>query len=165
MFKKITILSFIIALSMFCVSFAQHGRRGSYGSDPMMIFESIVDESNKWWYKIQETAFDGVTDLEWSYQRSFKISNTLDYIRKNLDPYLQWTIYIGFVLATIAFIYLWFLMVTNPLHKQWELTTIKSKLMNVVLWVLFLSWFYFIIKVIVSLITSIFGWSTWSSGF
>lgn len=166
MFKtiKIAIFSFAI-LSFFAVSFAQHGRWWDRGSDPMQIFENIVDEANEWWYAIQETALDWVTDLEWWYSREFKISNTLDYIRKNLDPYLQRAVYVWLVLATVALIYSWFLLVTHWVHKQWDWTKIKTNVMYTLLWVLLLSWFYFIIKVMVSLITSMFWWSTWDSGF
>lgn len=161
---KITILSFVI-LSFFSISFAQHWRRWSRGSDPLQIFENIVDEANEWQYAIQETALDWVSDLEWWYAREFKVSNTLDYIRKNLDPYMQWAVYVWLVLATVALIYSGFLLVTHWVHKQWDWTKVKTNIMYALLWVLLLSWFYFIIKVMVALITSIFGWSTWNSGF
>lgn len=131
----------------------------------MQIFENIVDEANEWQYAIQETALDWVSDLEWWYAREFKVSNTLDYIRKNLDPYMQWAVYVWLVLATVALIYSGFLLVTHWVHKQWDWTKVKTNIMYALLWVLLLSWFYFIIKVMVALITSIFGWSTWNSGF
>lgn len=161
---KITIFSFVM-LSFFSISFAQHWRRWSRGSDPLQIFENIVDEANEWQYAIQETALDWVSDLEWWYAREFKVSNTLDYIRKNLDPYMQWAVYVWLVLATVALIYSGFLLVTHWVHKQWDWTKVKTNIMYALLWVLLLSWFYFIIKVMVALITSIFGWSTWNSGF
>jgi len=160
---KLFILSFVV-FSLIWVSLAQNGRWWDRWSDPMQIFESIVDEANEW-SAIQETALDWVTDLEWWYSREFKISNTLDYIRKNLDPYLQWAIYIWLVLATIALIYSGFLLVTHWLHKQWDWTKVKTNIMYTLLWVLLLSGFYFIIKVMVALITSIFWWSNWDSGF
>ena len=162
---KIVLISSIVATIFSWLVSAQHGRRWNYGSDPMMIFETIVDEANDDGYAIQETALDGVTDLEWGYDRKYKISNTLDYVRKNMDPYLQWAIYAWLVLATIAIIYIWFLLVTNSIHKAWDRTKIKTNLMYALLWVFLLSWFYFIIKVIVALITSIFGWTNWSTGF
>lgn len=166
-FTKILNIAIVSLFAIFFVwvSFAQHGRWWKYGSDPLQIFESTVDNANKWWYAIQETALDGVTTLEGSYAQEFKIANTLDYIRKNLDPYLQWAIYVWFVLATIALIYSWFLLVTHGVHKQWDRTKLKQNVMYVLIGVFLLSWFYFIIKVIVALITSIFGSSTWNSWF
>lgn len=106
-----------------------------------------------------------MTDQQWWYARSFKITNTLDYIRNNLDPYIQRAIYVGLVLAVIAVIYLGFLLVTNAVHKEWDWTKIKTKIWYVVMWVLLLGGFYFIIKVMVALITSLFGWSTGHSGY
>jgi hypothetical protein len=156
---------FLIFACLIWYSFAQHGRWWDRWSDPMQIFESIVDDANKWWYAIQETALDGVTDLEWSYSREFKITNTLDYLRKNLDPYLQRAVYVWLVLATVALIYSWFLLVTHWIHKAGDWTKVKTNVMYALLWVFLLSWFYFIIKIMVSLITSIFWWSTWDSWF
>lgn len=144
---------------------AQNGRWWDYGSDPLMIFETMVDDANDWWYAIQETALDGVTDLQWWYARPYKITNTLDYIRTNVDPYLQRVIYAWMVLATIALIYAWFLLVTNSIHKQWDRSKVKSNIIYALLWVFLLSWFYFIIKVIVALITSVFWWSNWDTWF
>ena len=158
-------ISLFVILSLFWISLAQNGKWGDYGSDPMQAFETFVDDANKGWYSIQETALDWVTDLQWWYSREFKITNTLDYIRKNLDPYLQWVIYIWLIWATVALIYLWFLLVTHWLHKQWDWTKIKTNIMYVVMWVILLTWFYFIIKIMIALTTSIFGWSTWNSWF
>ena len=162
---KVFILSTLLVSIFTWIWFAQHWRRWNYGSSPMQIFETVVDNANKWWYAIQETALDGITDLEWWYSREFKITNTLDYIRKNLDPYLQWAIYVGLVLATVALIYSWFLLVTHWIHKQWDWTKVKTNVMYVVIWVFLLTWFYFIIKVMVALVTSLFWWSTWNSWF
>ena len=162
--QKIFIFISIVLFIFVWISFAQHDRRGDYWSDPMMIFDNMVGEANSDWYAIQETALDWVTDLEWWYSREYKITNTLDYIRKNMDPYLQRVIYAGMVLATIAIIYVWFLLVTNSIHKQWDRSKVKNNIVYALLWVFLLSGFYFIIKVIVALITSIFGgvnWDTW----
>jgi hypothetical protein len=162
--KILSITLFLLAI--FWISFAQHGKWGNWWSDPMQIFNTFVDSgSNEWNYNIHETALDWVTDQQWWYARSFKITNTLDYIRIYMDPYLQRTIYAGLVLAVVALIYLWFLLVTGWLHKEWDRSKIKSKVMYIVVGVFLLSWFYFIIKVMVALVTSLFGWSTWDSGY
>jgi hypothetical protein len=156
-------LLMIVAFTFVGASFAQNGKRGDYWSDPLTIFETVVDESNGAGYEIQETALDWITDQQWPYARSYKISNTLDYVRQNMDPYLQWIIYAWLVLATISIIYSWFLLVTNSIHKQWDRTKIKTNIMYTLLWVFMLSWFYFVIKIMVALITSIFGWSWWDT--
>ncbi len=159
---------FLLIITFFCIfgiSFAQHDSWWDRGSDPLTIFESIVDDANDDQYKIQETALDGISDQQWSYAKEFKITNTLDYVRKNLDPYLQRIVYAGMVLATIALIYIWFMLVTNSVHKQWERSKLKSSFMYVLVGVFLLSWFYFIIKLIVALIASIFWWTNWDTWF
>jgi hypothetical protein len=162
---KIFIFAIIIFSGLSWLSFAQNGSWWDRGSDPLVIFESMVDEANNDGYAIQETALDGISDQQWWYAKSYKISNTLDYVRKNLDPYLQWIIYTWLVLATIWLIYIGFLLTTNALHKQWDWTKMKTSIMHILLWVFILSWFYLIIKVMVALITSIFWWENGSTGY
>ena len=165
-FLKHTLSIFLFSIVMIWTSLTQHWKWWDYWSNPMQIFNTFVDNANdEWNYNIQETALDWVTDQQWWYARSFKITNTLDYIRNNLDPYIQRAIYVGLVLAVIAVIYLGFLLVTNAVHKEWDWTKIKTKIWYVVMWVLLLGGFYFIIKVMVALITSLFGWSTGHSGY
>ncbi len=160
---KLIILALVMLSWLLWLSFAQNWSRGDRGSDPLVIFETMVDEANSDGYAIQETAMDWISDQEWAYERSYKISNTLDYVRKNLDPYLQRAIYAWLVLATIWLIYSWFLIVTNAIHKQWDWTKVKTSIMHILLWVFLLSWFYFIIKMIVALITAVFWWANWST--
>ena len=160
---KLIISAMIILSWLSWLSFAQNGSRWDRGSDPLVIFETMVDDANSDGYAIQETAMDGISDMEGEYQRSYKVSNTLDYVRKNLDPYLQWAIYAGLVLATIWIIYVWFLIVTNAIHKQWDWTKVKTSMVHILIWVFLLSGFYFIIKIVVALITAVFGWANWST--
>ncbi|MEI7562738.1 MAG: hypothetical protein WCJ39_03320 [bacterium] len=64
MMKKFLLSSYIIILGIPFVScFAQTNSWGNYGSDPMMILDKVVQESNKD-YKIQQTALDGATDQQ-----------------------------------------------------------------------------------------------------
>jgi len=167
--KKIFMIMFAILSSMivvYSISFAQNNTRGDRWSDPLVIFETMVDDANDdGSYAIQETALDGINDQQWAFTPEYKISNTLDYIRKNLDPYLQWAIYAWLVLATIWLIYAWFLLVTNAIHKQGDWTKIKTKIMHILIGVFLLTWFYLIIKITVALITSIFGGANWSTGY
>ncbi len=160
---KLIVLAMIVLFWLSWLSFAQNGSRGDRGSDPLVIFETMVDDANSNGYAIQETAMDWISDQQWDYDRAYKISNTLDYVRKNLDPYLQRAIYAWLVLATIWLIYTWFLLTTNAIHNQWDWTKVKTNTINILLWVFLLSWFYFIIKLIVALITAIFGWSNGST--
>ncbi len=160
--KKILFASLMFIISFISISYA--ASRWTPESDPFQVLEAVKDKANEQ-YKIQETALDQITDEVGSYQRQYKISNTLDYIRQNIYPYLQWIVYVWLAIAVILIIYNWFLMVTNGIHNQWDMTKVKKNLMNIVIWVILLTWFYFILRLMVAIITSIFGWDTGSTWF
>ena len=125
--KKIFALLFLFAfLSLPLMSFAQSSSWGNYGSDPMSILDRVVKDSNAD-YKIQQTALDSATDQQWSYASDYKIANTLDRLRKNINPYVQRAIYIWLSVAVILLIYTGFLMVTNAIHKEGEFAKIKNR--------------------------------------
>ena len=127
-------------------------------STPIEVFENVVNESNSSnRYGIQETALDWITDLQWTYARQYKISNTLDYIRQEIDPYLQWAAYIGLVVSTAWLIICGFLLVTWWISKMEWFKSVKWKVINALLWVFILSGFYLIIKLFVWVINMFFG--------
>lgn len=143
---------------------AETDSRWLYGGTPMDVLDNVANEANQE-YEIQETSLNNVTDQQWKYTSQYKISNTLDYIRNNIAPYLQRAVYIGLVVAVILIIYNGLLMVTNSIHKEWDIAKVKKNLMNIMIGVLLLTWFYAIVKIVIGLINSIFGNSNGSSGF
>lgn len=161
--KKIIFVSLLIVSALPLFGFAQNDSRWNYWENPIQILDNVVQEANDD-YKIQQTALDGVTDKQWAYTSQYKITNTLDWLRNNINTYLQWAVYIGLSLAVILLIYNGFLMVTNAAHKEWEAAKIKKNIVNIAIGVVILTWFYFIIKLMVVIINSIFwgyGGDTW----
>jgi len=157
-FVKISLVLSII-ISIFGFSYAQEGRRWSYWSDLLQVFENVVNQSNNDWnYNIQETAIDGITELQWSYSPEFKISNTLDYIKQHIDPYIQRVVYLWLIISTVWLIVCWFLLVTWWIWKSGWFEKVKWKIINALLWVFLLSWFYLFIKLMVWVINMFFGW-------
>ena len=155
-FLKIVALV-ISVFSVFSFTFAQEWRRWNRWSSPLQVFNHVVWNANSWHDKIQETALDGITDLEWNYGREYKITNTLEYVRKHIAPYIQWAVYIGFVLSTTGLIICWFLLVTGWISKSSGFEKVKWKIINALLGVFVLSGFYLIIKLIIWIINTIFG--------
>lgn len=117
---------------------------------------NVVSDANHWYYKIQNTALDGVSDRQGMYGGSFKITNTLEYFRQNINPYLQWAVYIWLVAATISLIYIWFLLVTNWVTWKWDFSKLKKNMVNVIIGVIILIWFYSLIKIVVAVINWVF---------
>lgn len=60
----------------------------------MNTLSDMMDDANVGRYKIQNTALNGISDEQRAYPSEFKVSNTLTYIKNNIDPYLQWAVYI-----------------------------------------------------------------------
>ncbi len=135
--------------------------RGKYWSNPIQILDNVVSEANED-YKIQQTALDSATSLQGGYASQYKIANTLDRFRNNINPYLQWAVYIWLSAAVILLIYNGLLMVTNAVHKEGEIAKIKKNIFNIIIGVVVLTGFYFIIKLTVSIINSIF-WDYWGN--
>ncbi|MFA7717927.1 MAG: hypothetical protein WC875_04390 [Candidatus Absconditabacterales bacterium] len=164
--KKISVL--IVLFCAFIASsfgFAQNAHSwGDYGDDPITVLDRVKEESNED-YKIQQTALNGVTDTQGAYQSDYKIANTLDRLRNNINPYLQRAVYIGLTIAVILLIYNGFLMVTNSLHKEGDMDKTKKRIKYILIGVILLTGFYFIIKLAVSIINSIFGGYGGNTGF
>lgn len=157
--KKFTkiLLSLLVFTTIFSFSYAQEWRWTNRWSTPIQVFETFVDKTNdEWRYNVQDTALDWVTDLQWTYPRQYKISNTLDYIRQEIDPYLQRAAYIGLVASTVWLIICWFLLVTWWISKSSWFEKVKWKIFNALIWVFLLSWFYLVIKLFISIINMFF---------
>ncbi len=162
--KKIALFIIVCSLFLPLVGFAQDNSRWKYSGNPIQILDAVVSEANDD-YKIQQTALDAATDKQGAYASQYKIANTLDRFRNNINPYLQWAVYIWLSAAVILLIYNGFLMVTNAVHKEWETAKIKKNIINIVIGVIILTWFYFIIRLTVSIINSIFGGYGGDTGF
>ena len=162
--KKIILVIMAICYVLPLFSFAQDDSRWKYGGNPIQILKNVVSEANDD-YKIQETVLDEVTDTLWTYSPNYKLANTLDWLRKNINPYIQYAVYIWLSVAVILLIYNGLLMVTNSLHGEWEFAKVKKNIINIVIGVIILTWFYFIIKLTVSLINSIFWGFGGNTGF
>jgi hypothetical protein len=57
----------------------------------------------------------------------------LDWLRQNINPYIQRAVYLGLSIAVILLIYNGFLMVTNAVHKEGEAAKIKKNIINIVI--------------------------------
>ncbi len=161
--KKIILAFMVMLVSLPFFGFAQDSR-WKYGQNPIQILDTVVSEANEE-YKIQQTALDTATSTQWGYASTYKIANTLDRLRNNINPYLQWAVYIWLSVAVILLIYNGFLMVTNAIHKEWESAKVKKNIINIAIGVILLTWFYFIIRLAVALINSIFWWYGGNTGF
>lgn len=154
--KKVVSVWILILLTLLTTNEVYAWWWWKYGSDPMRVLDSVASEANDE-YKIQDTKLDDVSPLQWSYPSQYRLTNTLDAVRKNIWPYLDRAFFIGLAIAVIMVIYNGFLLVTNTIHGEWERWETKKRLINVVIGVIVLTGVYAILKIILSLIGLIFA--------
>jgi hypothetical protein len=124
--------------------------RNAYSEQPFgaeKVLDQVVNNSDK---RIIESPLDEVTRIEGQFDSDSRISNTLDSLRQNLSQYLNWILFLGLSGATILIVYNGLLMVTTPLTWD-QLEKVKKRLINILVWVLVMTGFYFIIKVTLSI--------------
>ena len=151
--KKIFIFSFFVPV---CFTFAASDSRGLYGNQPVDILGNVVSQANNT-QKLQDTPLNNINSDSPTYDSNYKIANTLDWLRMNIGTYLQWAVYIGLTVAVILLIYNGFLMVTHTITKSGDFAKMKKNVMYIAIWVIILTSFFAIIKLIIWLVGSIFG--------
>jgi len=139
MIKKYIIFSIILLTSFFGYF--------SYSSEwnaktPDKILDWLKDKD------IQSTSLDNVS---WKW-----IKNTLSSVKSSPSWYIQW---LWFIWLTIAL----FLIIYNGMYLLWnfwsedKMWKVKKRLLSLIIWVLVLTTWYLIIKLVVSLVWWIFN--------
>jgi hypothetical protein len=121
--------------------------------------DSFVDKANED-SKIQDTALDGITSkaAEYSGNIKFRITNTLEWLKNNIHPYIQWVVYLGLAVATILLIVNGFLMVTNAVNGgEGDFSKIKGRFINIGIGVIILTGFYYLIDIVTAVINFLFN--------
>lgn len=130
----------------------------SRGSTPSEIVKNVADKANKGATNIQDVKPNAITNNEVGGQspwKKYQISNTFIWLATSANgvtPYLQWTIYIGMVWASILLIWNWFLLVTGR-----KPTEAKENIKYILIWVMLMSWFYAIIAIVTAVINYFFA--------
>lgn len=125
------------------------------GSSPEEIATTIAGKANED-QKVQDTKFDKINN-QWSYGKNYQITNTLEWIRNNIQPYIQWTLYIGLVGATILLIRNGFKMVTGSAIGGGDLKTTKENIKSILVGVLIMGGFLVIIKIVNAIVNLLFN--------
>lgn len=105
----------------------------------------------------QNTAADNVTSkycTELYLEDNFTLARTLCSIKYSIRGYLQYITYIWLVAATIFIIRNWFKIVTAT-DKEGQMKKFKQNMINLIIWVVLLTSFYFILEAFVSVVNFI----------
>lgn len=150
-FKK-----FLFVFLIFCpfaFLYADNTSSWAWGRNPEEVLDKVVQDANKK-DGVQETALDEIDGSYGIYWDDRKITNTFDSIRENIAPYIDWAVFIGLSIATILIIYNWLMLVTLPVQSD-ATGKVMTRLKFIIIWVLIITGFYFIIKLVLSLVANI----------
>ena len=118
---------------------------------PDDLVKSIHTIANKD-FQIQQTKLDNIAIGKTKY----KITGTLDYIRRNIYPYIQWTIFIGLTMGAIMLIWNGFKLVTQSVSGD-KVAEIKKDIQSVLIGIVVLSSFLAIIKLTLAVLNIFFS--------
>lgn len=151
---KLLVKIFLSCMSgiLVSVSLAQDWGVYDQNTQPIEIVDAIVQKENQS-TKVITTKLDQVQQDQ-SFGAENKISGTLESVRKNLANYLEWFVFIGMTAAVVLIIYNGILLVMNPVSWD-DLKKIQKKLLYIIVGVLMMTWFYFILKVLLNIFTTV----------
>ena len=120
--------------------------------------DQVADKSNRSEDQdvVQNTLLDSVTS-KGSYCENatidsrYTFSNTLCWIKNNMDNYLQYAVYIWLTVATILLVWNGLKLVVSK-DNQKEFDNFKKNLISIAVWVILLVAFYYIIEIFVSVV-------------
>ena len=137
-------------MSMTFASASLNSKRVSADWSPKQLVESVHTIANKD-FQIQQTKLDGI-ESRWKY----KITSTLEYIRKNIFPYIQWIVFIGLSIGAIMLIWNGFKLVTQSVSGD-KVAEIKKDIQSVLIGVVILTSFLIIIRLTLGVLNIFFS--------
>lgn len=118
---------------------------------PDEILDDIVDHGKS---DIVKTKLDSVTNMQ-EFNPENKVSSTLESVRENISYYLQRVVYIALSGAVLLIVYNWLRLVISPVSAE-ETSAIKTRMIYIALWIVLVTWFYFVLKILLSVYYQIF---------
>ena len=151
----LSILSFFAVILVLPIS---HSDAANFNyNDPMQAIRQVRDDANKNRVTaIQNTDLDNTTSKGSmcdgiAPDSRFTITRTLCSVKANIKNYLQYVMYIWLTAATIFLIWNGFLIVVSP-NREAQMKTFTKNLKYIVVWVVLLTWFYYIIDILIWLV-------------
>lgn len=133
----------------------QNQNRWSFGNDPDEILKNVKNKADP--YNMIETRLDdNLNTQSQAFGATNRITNTLDQVRENLDPFVQWMVFIWLTFAVILIIRNAFGLSTSGVTGNESASkNIKDKILNIVKWVVIITAAFFIIRLLLSAISYI----------
>lgn len=98
------------------------------------------------------------TDSSIGQNGNFKITGTLDWLRMNIQPYLQWFVFIAYVIAVFLLILNGFKLVMGSSGMvDGKIETVKENIKNIVIGIVIMTSFVAIISIVNGLLNYFVG--------
>lgn len=134
---------------------SQNQNRWSYGSSPEEILQKVKSNADPT-HMIETRLDDNLNTNSQAFWSTNRISNTLDQVKQNLDPFVQWMVFIGLTFAVILIIRNAFGLSTSGVTgDEGAAKDIKAKIYNIAKGVVIITAGFFIIRLLLSAITYI----------
>lgn len=85
---------------------------------------------------------------------SNKICMAVESIRAAISPYVNFAVFVVLAIATILIIYNWFNLVIWKWDAK-EIADAKAKIINIITWIVIISWFVIIIRMLMSVVVMV----------
>lgn len=157
MFKSI-IVSFILCFMIYALCFdsvsAQSKFYGWQSGNVIQVIDNIQKKNpvihSIFEQKVRTYANGGA---QW-FGPDNRIANGAWILVEAISPYVQWIVFFGMSLSVILIIYNGFLILTNA-WDDGQIKTAKDNVINIVIGVLVLGWFYFILRIVSGLLLNL----------
>lgn len=142
-FKKLLLM--IIVICCFNVAISLADSKVHWNGSPRSILESVHK-----WSDVQKTSLDkAVKGNVWIFE-------TLNNIRQDIWPYIEWTVYFGLAVIFVLIVYNWSYL-TLWLIKDDSVNKVKTRMMYLTIWAFVLTSFPWIVKTTLDFVQEIFS--------
>lgn len=140
---------FLLILWLYMSPYIVYGQAwDGYGTRPLEVLNTVIENADT--DNIIETELDKVNNTQ-IYGSKYKLAGTLESVRTNSAIYLQWIAFAWLTAAAMLIIYNGILLVSTPLSPE-QSSKVKSQMIYVIAWLLVLTWFYYMIKILLSIL-------------
>lgn len=143
------ILALIVSWFIFFwlnLSFTQ--AQSTYEDKPTVFVEQVVSSANDEWVVVRK---------EWVDFNGWWVKSTLEQVTKSkiTSEYINWLGYLALSIAVVLIIYNWVLLISSRWNDA-VFKKVQTRLVNIIIWIVVIFAAYMLIKLVLSVLSSIF---------
>lgn len=136
----------MLSIQAIPIALASNTSRGNPDSSASDIFTEIIKDANAG-NKVQNTALDNASkNKNPAFDERYWFANTVENLRQEIAPYLNWFLYAALSAATILIIITGLQLVTSSTWS-YDFKKASTRLKNIAIWVAIFTGVYAIIQI------------------